>query len=50
MMESVVKEYKAKVIELKLNDEVFLAFDMPRELGKPHMSFPFARANTNIFF
>ena len=41
--------YKAKVIELKLNDEVFLALDMPRELGKAHMSFPIAPADDPRF-
>jgi len=46
-MEPIV--HKAKVIEIRLNDEVFLAFDMPREPRKAKMSFPFARANDPKF-
>jgi len=41
--------YEGRVIELRLNDKVFLAIDMPREPGKAHTSFPFADANDPKF-
>lgn len=39
-MENQIKIYEGKVIELKLNNQTFLAIDMPRKPEQAHISFP----------